>query len=531
VLTYTSMLQNGTTQDEVLPQAFTISYRKTLCAASGNLEWQSGQQGFILGAFSGKSIVVWRVSGSRETRISPPQGTSAKGFGCQPRGYGTSFQDAGSRGASFYATSNPLTPAYASPVDFTAITGGSHGSAQYLIITNPAFEAGIEPLANYHRKHGLTVKVVSINAVYGQYRRSLGHFTKPHGHVPGDGLVNPEAIRAYISYAHDNFGTRYVLLVGGDTFDYHNHFGCPDSGICGTQNPNNLSFLPSLLVQSQYAGLVSADNLYVVPLGSSTQAPDLAIGRLPVLTQSQLATEVDKSIHWTSRLDGLSGYRGTAIFSSGFPSPIDYGASCGDPTFQSSSDLMAARLPTTFHITRAYEDGKQSDDAVTRSNFLNQFNAGREIVNFVGHGNLTQWSCYPPLLSTSDVGRLSNAGKPSMVFQWGCQATDFAEPRLANIDSALLNAADSHGAPTGAVLAVGSSGEDLAVPQAVLAGGTLETGPTGVSYFYGYLKRGLTVGESLRLAKDDMVALHPNDVDYLDVVNSYTILGDPALTI
>jgi hypothetical protein len=118
-----------------------------------------------------------------------------------------------------------------------------------------------------------------------------------------------------------------------------------------------------------------------------------------------------------------------------------------------------------------------------------------------------------------------------MVFQWGCQATDFSEPRLPNIDSALLNATGSDGAPTGSVLALGSSGEDLAIPQAVLAGGTSETGPTGVSYFYGYLRRGFTIGESLQLAKDDMVTLHPNDVDYLDVVNSYTILGDPALTI
>jgi hypothetical protein len=159
---------------------------------------------------------------------------------------------------------------------------------------------------------------------------------------------------------------------------------------------------------------------------------------------------------------------------------------------------------------------------------LTGISAGKTIVNFVGHGNLTQWSKLP-MLKAADASSLTDAGKPSMVFQWGCQTSDYAIPTLTNIDSALLTAADGSGNPTGAVLSVGSTGLDLAVPQETLAGGTSERGPGGTAYFYGYLAQGDSVGVALQLAKDDLLANHPGDQSYLDVVNSYTILGDPAL--
>ncbi len=84
-------------------------------------------------------------------------------------------------------------------------------------------------------------------------------------------------------------------------------------------------------------------------------------------------------------------------------------------------------------------------------------------------------------------------------------------------------------------ITLGSTGQDLIDQQAVLSGGSSETGPAGVRYFYGYLSQGKSIGEALQLAKDDLLLEHPSNSyanpDYLDVVNSYEVFGDSSLTL
>jgi hypothetical protein len=47
-------------------------------------------------------------------------------------------------------------------------------------------------------------------------------------------------------------------------------------------------------------------------------------------------------------------------------------------------------------------------------------------------------------------------------------------------------------------------------------------------YFFGYLATGTSIGVSLMRAKGALLADYGSGQDNLDVVNSYTILGDPA---
>lgn len=86
-----------------------------------------------------------------------------------------------------------------------------------------------------------------------------------------------------------------------------------------------------------------------------------------------------------------------------------------------------------------------------------------------------------------------------------------------------------------AAITVCSTGHDLIDQQAVLSGGSAETGPPGVRYFYGYLSQGKSVGEALQLAKDDLLVEYPGNSyanpDYRDVVNSYEAFGDPSQTV
>ncbi|HZT97297.1 MAG TPA: C25 family cysteine peptidase [Chloroflexota bacterium] len=527
-LTYTSTLQPGVFQDEVLPQSFSISYRERLCATHNQVEWIGSGGKFAVGGFSSATEEVWRIQGPSTEVMAGMKAVS--GGACAPGSHGVAFDDPGTGTARYVATNAPLTPMTASRVDPGPLTVGAPKSAQYLIIANPALAGAVGPLVALHRSQGMTVRTVTVTSIYDQYRGATGTFVAPGAAGrPGDGYVDPLAIRAYVAYAHSHFGTRYVLLVGGDTFDYHNFFKCPSSGICGSANPDNLSLMPSLYVNSTYSGLVASDNEYAVPPTSSTDAPDLAIGRLPALSVTQLRTEVNRTVNFHS---WLPAYKSRAVFTAGYGSSSSYCGQTGDPTFADTSTQMAAALPKGFSVSAYYDNGDTSHDDAIKQDLMKSWDAGQEIVNFTGHGNLTEWSSCGGILKAPDVSLLTNSDKPALVFQWGCQATDYLDPRAAsNLDLQLLNAVDSKGNPTGAVLTLGSSGEDLAVPQATLAGGTSELTPDGTPYFYGYLAKGDSVGTALELAKDGMVKLHGSDGDYMDVVRSYNILGDPALTL
>ena len=528
-VTISSSIQSGVLLGEVLPQYFAITYPEHLCAIGNQLSWEgSGPSGYTVSGFDSSSISVWRVAENTITRFAGISAGSASGGNCgSSSGYTTSFADTSQGQATYVASAKPLTPASAGPLDERSITSGRSGSVRYLIITAPQFTSTVQPLARYHDQHGLPTKVVTTQAIYDQYRSRLGRFVPSGAGTagPGDGQLNPEAIRAYISFAVRHLGVKYVLIAGGDTQDPHNFYGCPQSGLCADANPRNVGIVPTLYENSVFDGPTASDNLYVVPLGQSTTAPDAAIGRLPAVTTSGLQTEVARSIGWAS---WVRSYEKTATFVSGFGSAGDYGGSCADPQFPSASDGMASHLPASWTISKAYEDGTQADDVANRSRFLTLFDRGQEIVNYVGHGNLQQWSCLPELTS-ADIRSLTNTNRLAAVFQWGCQATDFVNPQLPNIDSLLLQARNA-GRPTGAAVAVGSTGTDLAYPQALLAGGVQQ--PGGDPYFYGYLARGDSVGQALQYAKDDMVTRYagqPVYANYADVVNSYTVLGDPAL--
>ena len=130
----------------------------------------------------------------------------------------------------------------------------------------------------------MTVSVVDVNDLYAQYTY---------------GIFDPQAIKKYIAYAAQNLGTQYVLLVGGDTYDYRNYLGL-----------NSISFIPSLYVRTgNYAKFVPADPLYADINGD--KLPDLAIGRFPVRTTAELNLMVNKTLAYAGK-----NYGRTAVFAS-----------------------------------------------------------------------------------------------------------------------------------------------------------------------------------------------------------------------
>jgi len=259
-----------------------------------------------------------------------------------------------------------------------------------------------------------------------------------------------------------------------------------------------------------------------VPASAVSDAPQVAIGRMPVYTTAELQTVLTKSMNWPS---WLSGYGGTASF---------VAHNRDRDAFRASSEQLIADLAPSFNragIGRDYLTGDATTDAGLRTSLLSAINSGQELVNWTGHSAPYNWGS---MFSVPDVAALTNVNRPAAVFEWGCQTAYYLEPYNRDISSSFLVDANASG-PTGAAITVGSTGQDLIDQQAVLSGGSSETGPAGVRYFYGYLSQGKSIGEALQLAKDDLLLEHPSNSyanpDYLDVVNSYEVFGDSSLTL
>lgn len=563
-LTVSVALQPGSPYDSVWVQSYHVGYVQNLCAVSSlsssgpaasvavptptylvgildsNTASQiksiitnppvSGSDGYLVQGFSQAPVSLWRVTNGVPSKLIGWQATPSTGTGgpcnTSPSTYDLAFADVGSTASEYVATAAPADPDSVAPLDLSTIANGGSTSATYLIIspsdfiptlTNTQLPApgGTSSFVAY-RSRQMSTKVVDVNSIYDQY---------------SNGQVNPEAIRTYITAAHASLGTTFVLLVGGDTYDYQNYYNCPADTYTDAQgvshpfcssNLNNRSFIPSLYTGSMQELDTPSDNLLAVPVGAASDAPQVAIGRMPVYTTAELQTVLTKSMNWSS---GLSGYGGTASF-------VAHNRD-GD-AFRASSEQLIADLAPSFNratIGRDYLTGDPTTDAGLRTSLLSAINSGQELVNWTGHASSYNWGS---MVSLPDVAALTNVNKPAAVFEWGCQTAYYVYPLYRDISSTFLVDSNASG-PTGAAITVGSTGQDLIDQQAVLSGGSAETGPTGVRYFYGYLSQGKSIGEALQLAKDDLLLKHPANSyanpDYLDVVNSYEVFGDPSLTL
>lgn len=349
------------------------------------------------------------------------------------------------------------------PADITAT------STDYLVIAHPNFIPGIRPLVEHHTLRGLRVKVVDVRDVYDRY--SFGNF-------------DPLAIKAYIADAKTS-GVRFVLLVGGDTYDYFNY-----------ANPGAMSFIPSLYdstgtivsfapVDPQYAD-VDDDGV-----------PDLAIGRFPVRTTSELDTLVAKTLTYASK-----SYGKTAVFAADKLDP--------KVNFTGDSEAFIAELPGGWSVERAHIDQVGLPNA--RATLLAKLNEGVALTSFVGHSSSTAWT-FSGLFRSSDAAVLTNAGKPTAVVQWGCWNTYFVSASYNSLGHAFLLRGDR-----GAAAVLGASTLTEAGSEQLL----------GALVMPRLTAPGATIGEAVLDAKRELATTHANLVD---VLLGWTVLGDPALQV
>jgi hypothetical protein len=440
---------------------FSVTYQRLFRARDGRLTFAAAGQAFKVVNLPSSRVLVYRISDGAQARLRAvvepgPANTYAATF-------------AGSPKASTYVALTDLAVLVPQPVPRRP-PADLDRPAELLVISHPDFIDGVQPLVERRRAQGLTVSVVDVNDLYAKYTF---------------GVFDPEAIRQYIAYGVRELGTRYVLLVGGDTFDYRNYLGT-----------NSISFVPSIYVATgPYVKFVPADPKFADV--DDDNVPDVAIGRFPVRTPAELALMVRKTLAYAAK-----DYRRTAVFASDLAD--------GHESFKATSIGLAAGLPAGWQSESIHLDDTVL--ATARERLIAAMNLGSAMVTFTGHSGPVKWT-FSGLFDTTDAAALTNAGRPFVVVQWGCWNTYYVDPVNNYLVQSFLFSGDQ-----GAVAVLGASTLTDSASERLLGG--LLVPRMAIP--------GTPIGQAVQDAKRQLAGDHPGLVD---VLLGWSLMGDPTLVV
>ena len=343
----------------------------------------------------------------------------------------------------------------------------------YLIVVSRALTNAVQELADYRAGQGL--------------RTGVAVFEDLCDWMAG-GLRTPEAIPEMLSYAAAYWAEApwMVVLAGSGHYDYLGALS------------NEVNHLPPMMLQTG-DGIFAADGLLADAGGDDL--PDVALGRLPALTEADLTAMIAK----------IKAYEGA--FGAGWQQELVFANDQQDVAggFAAANARMAALAGDGFTAEQIDLDTTTTNVAIPA--LLGWFNNGAGIIHYTGHGGVANWSA-KGLLKKVHVDAMTNAPKP-VVVALSCLVGRFEAPgpSAQSLGELLLRRAQG-----GAVAAWGPSGLSRNDPAAAL----------GEAFYEAVLQDG---SGTLGLAILRAVRGLDRDLYSRDTLAVYNLLGDPALRI
>ena len=202
-------------------------------------------------------------------------------------GYNATFQVRDTHDGKYIAVSSagirqPVRVEVAMPSDLLSPSNG----VDYLIISHPVFLEPSKRLARWRstpKGGGYRTKVVDVTQIYDIF---------------SNGMVNPQAIKDFLTYAYKNWQSpalSYVTIMGDGTYD---HRGI-DKEVY-PEPPELTGHIPTHYIWTTSFGKTSVDHWYTTVNGID-ELPDFYIGRLSVETLEGAETVVDKLINYEDK--------------------------------------------------------------------------------------------------------------------------------------------------------------------------------------------------------------------------------------
>lgn len=282
--------------------------------------------------------------------------------------------------------------------------------ADLLIITQREYFSTVESLKALRESQGLSVAVVDIEDIYDEF--SFGNHS-------------PQAVKDFSAYAARSWKKkpRFVLLAGDASFDPKNYMGL-----------GGYDHVPTKLLDTVYMETASDDWFADF---DNDGVPELAVGRLPFRNAAEASMMIAKIV----------GYEQS--------SPSEEVLLVADSNdgfdFEQASAELIGTIPTGLKVNQI---NRGTDTAAAKSRLMDAVNRGQKLVNYAGHGSVTQWR--GNLLVNEDAAQMKNTDRLSVFVMMTCLNGYFDDPALDSLAESLLKAERG-----GAVAVWSSSGMTL----------------------------------------------------------------------
>ncbi len=482
-----------------------IGYQRLYRAVGGQLLCTGGPSNSVsVSAFASPDIGVWDTTNPHVPVLLTNTLVEAAGGGQWKVTFASG--DAAARYAVFSRSTGCYQPAVRGVRDVD--WGAASNSADYIILIPPegwvsGFRQALQPLADYRARQGLVTRIVDVESVYNRYSHGLAH---------------PQAIRDFVADAYLKWQPRrirYLLLAGQGSLDFN------QTALGLSPVSYSACLIPTLILPQTFysysGGVVVGGEGMTAAVDAcfgdvnGNPGPEVAVGRLPVVSTQQAALAVSKTLAY-ERLSP-STRRKTAL-------AADYSvAVSGGLTFTNSIELTVPDLLSVGRaVTRVYPvDGdpnyKLNDEWL--SLLKPALASGSGLFHYFGHSGATALGYKSDLLSNTRVQAVPpNWSQPLIAVLMGCHVNRWHSPYNT-----------SYFGPT-ALLTSGSGFSAVIASTAYL--GDRDGHDFGI-YLYAHAatRRTLRLGDAWR---EGLVSMDQNgtpDERYMCL----SLIGDPALVL
>jgi hypothetical protein len=388
-------LVSSGSSDVTLTEHLRLTYPHKLRADDDRLRFHAPAGNVSVGGFTTPNIRVVDVTNpASPVEVRPDSEPTQDGDGT----WGLTFSVGDSAELLAFAEGRFMSPSGVAANKPSSLAADAAQRTDLLVITHGDFTQQVAPLVAQRAAEGMVVKVIDVEDLYDEFSY---------------GAHSPQAVRDFLSLknASRNQTPTYVLFVGDGTYDPRDHLG-----------RGRYDLVPSKLVDA--GAMETASDDWFADFDDDGIA-DFGIGRLPVRTQAEAATVVNKIVSrtfdpaQTSALmvadrDGSDGYN-----------------------FETATDAVENFLPAGANVSRI--NRRSQDAGVVRSQIVAGVNAGPLVVNWMGHGSIDVWTG-DGLLRGSDAASLTNGNRLPLFVMMTCLNGYYEGTGLDSLAESVLKA-------------------------------------------------------------------------------------------
>lgn len=282
--------------------------------------------------------------------------------------------------------------------------------AKYILITLTDFieDPSILQFKQTWENQGKIVKIVTLQDIFDEFNH---------------GIRSAQAIKDFIQYAYNNWtgsGVTHVLFMGDGITDERD-----DS------SSREFNLIPFKNVWVEKWGAIASDNWLGCIVGDDL-VPDIAIGRINIWKDDQIADVVNKTIQYIEQPNFQDLWHShVTLAAGGNPSEGSFFAN-------QSQQIRSTWIPEDYNISRVYCNTTNLPESYggNTTDLIGNINDGTIYLQFMGHGGGHVWADYN-LLNIADIATFNNDNFP-LVASLSCYGSAFNTPQISCIGEELI---------------------------------------------------------------------------------------------